>query len=802
MDVQFQLDVSQRIAAIRRAVASRVDLVSILAAFYTSSSDVDQQEFRAFTSSMLTDRQGIHALAWIACVPESEREAFETKMRSRGNPDYQITERGPDRKLVRAGSRPYYFPVVFREPLPPNYPLFGFDLGSIPLFQKKFEYAMQSRSPTALVSTPLDEHDQNPDQLYVFEPVTSGGAITDAPSNKIDGFATCAFDVDQIVEGALQFFNAEAISIDVRNASVGAGNALIYAHRVVPQDLSDGTVPVTLSTHDASHPFQATIHVADHVWTIDCTPLPDYWAQQQTWGPLGILLAGLLGTVFLVGYLLLLTGRAARVEQLAFEQTAEIRSINDAVIDAMVILDPAGAIAHWNPAAERIFGYTSDEILGKLAYSMLVPPDQREKTQREHLAYTSSGHSYLAGQLIEREGMRKDGTIFPLEVSVAPIRLRGGWWAVVVGRDITVRKQLEHNLREHERKLQAILDQSFGFIGMMTPEGLLTEANQTALEFCGTSRDYVKNMPFWETPWWTHSPKLQERIQHAVQRAAKGEFIRMEVTHVAANGELHWIDFSLKPVKNEAGDVIFIIPEGRDISDRKKVEEALRAEQRSLRELLDLHEHDRQLVAFEIHDGLAQLLAGAVYKFQSVPLLQKEDSESAAAAFDDALELLREGMVETRRLISGLRPPILSELGVVAAIENMIEELNQREGPPIEWVQNVQFSRLAAPLESSIFRIVQECLTNARRYSKSSRIRVELTQTKDQLQIQIQDWGIGFDPTKVQGDHFGLRGIHERVRLLGGSVTIHAAPSQGVCIAIDLPMVMPTFSGESNSGSA
>lgn len=124
------------------------------------------------------------------------------------------------------------------------------------------------------------------------------------------------------------------------------------------------------------------------------------------------------------------------------------------------MIDPAGVVTHWNPAAERIFGYTSDEIIGKLAYSILVPPDQQGKTQQEHLAFTSSGHSYLAGQLIEREGMRKDGTMFPIEVSVASIRLRGGWWAVVVGRDITARKKLERDLREHERKLQAILDRS------------------------------------------------------------------------------------------------------------------------------------------------------------------------------------------------------------------------------------------------------------------------------------------------------------------------------------------------------
>ena len=80
----------------------------------------------------------------------------------------------------------------------------------------------------------------------------------------------------------------------------------------------------------------------------------------------------------------------------------------------------------------------------------------------------------------------------------------------------------------------------------------------------------------------------------------------MEVTHRAANGDLHWIDFSLKPVKDETGKVVFLIAEGRDITDRKRAEEAIHQEQRLLRDMLDLHERDRKLVAYEIHDGLAQ----------------------------------------------------------------------------------------------------------------------------------------------------------------------------------------------------
>ncbi len=132
------------------------------------------------------------------------------------------------------------------------------------------------------------------------------------------------------------------------------------------------------------------------------------------------------------------------------------------------------------------------------------------------------------------------------------------------------------NLKESERKFRAIFDQTFEFIGLMTPDGTLLEANRTSLKFGGQQESDVLGKPIWETPWWTHSEELQEKLRAAVQDAAQGEFVRFEVTHLAADGSLHYIDFSIKPVRDEAGRVILLIPEGRDVTERKRAEDALR----------------------------------------------------------------------------------------------------------------------------------------------------------------------------------------------------------------------------------
>ena len=156
------------------------------------------------------------------------------------------------------------------------------------------------------------------------------------------------------------------------------------------------------------------------------------------------------------------------------------------------------------------------------------------------------------------------------------------------------RNRIEETLRRSEKKYElertyrAIRDQTFGFIGLMTPDGTLIEANRTALEFADVEELDVLGKPFWEAPWWTHSKEMQDRLRDAIKDAARGEFVRFEATHLAAlNGEIHYIDFSLKPVKNEIGEVVFLIPEGRDVTDRKRAEEGMREFEARFRDIID-----------------------------------------------------------------------------------------------------------------------------------------------------------------------------------------------------------------------
>lgn len=293
--------------------------------------------------------------------------------------------------------------------------------------------------------------------------------------------------------------------------------------------------------------------------------------------------------------------------------------------------------------------------------------------------------------------------------------------------------------------------------------------------------------------------RLKALTEHFRLAAAQAETTPLAPLEVTGRDEIHVLASSFNTLAERLRNFHVSLEQrvnertaalAAEVAERKRTQDALQKEQRSLRQLLDMYEGHRMLVAYELHDGVTQSMIGALMNLEgTLRLLPDQTPAEARQGFQTVGQLLRLSIDETRRLMGGLRPSVLDELGLIPAIDSLVLETQKRDGPEIEWVRDVQFDRLAAPLETTIFRIVQEGLTNTCRHSQSARVRIGLFQQGDRIRIEIEDWGVGFDPAKVGPQCFGLEGLRKRAELFGGQAVIDTAPGKGTRIAVDLPLV-------------
>jgi signal transduction histidine kinase len=203
-------------------------------------------------------------------------------------------------------------------------------------------------------------------------------------------------------------------------------------------------------------------------------------------------------------------------------------------------------------------------------------------------------------------------------------------------------------------------------------------------------------------------------------------------------------------------------------------------------QLITAQEEERRVVAYDIHDGLIQMLVGA--RLQLGNALAEHDPERAGTATKKGLDELAAAIAEARRVIEGLRPATLDDLGLVTTLRQFAEESHATPDGQLEFIASPTDLRLPPPVEITAFRIAQEAITNARKYSGTSRLRVGLTAADGALTVEVRDWGRGFDLEAVaEGRGVGLTGMRERARLLGGECVIESTPGSGTTVKATLP---------------
>ncbi len=234
-----------------------------------------------------------------------------------------------------------------------------------------------------------------------------------------------------------------------------------------------------------------------------------------------------------------------------------------------------------NDACLEIFGFRRDEVVGHTTLMLGIWPDPQARVR-----LIDRLRSEGAVRNLEVSMRMKDGKLRHFIISTDLITLGGKPCLLTIGNDITERKKAEDAWRESEQRFRAIYDQTYEFIGLLTPDGTLIDVNQTALAFRGLQRSDVVGKPFWETPWWDLSRELQEKLKAAIAEAATGEFVRLRAQHRAQDGTIEEIDFSVTPITDQTGKVTQIIPEGRRITPLTRAQDQLRQAQAELERLV------------------------------------------------------------------------------------------------------------------------------------------------------------------------------------------------------------------------
>lgn len=251
----------------------------------------------------------------------------------------------------------------------------------------------------------------------------------------------------------------------------------------------------------------------------------------------------------------------------------------------MVIIDAEQKILLFNDKFTELFGYTIEDLSSVDAWWHVAYPDKVYRQRAKHAWQQATDPVAADSRELETEQWQfttRDGAVRWVEFKMTLL----GDFSIIAMNDITDHKLAEEALQESELRFRSIFSQTFQFAGIVALDGTLTAVNQTALNFIGASEADVVGKPFWDTPWWSHSEELQAWIRDAISRAVQGETIQREITHLTQQGEPHYFDFSLKPVVDENGKALYLVPESRDVTERRLAEKTLAESHRRLSALM------------------------------------------------------------------------------------------------------------------------------------------------------------------------------------------------------------------------
>jgi PAS domain S-box-containing protein len=483
-----------------------------------------------------------------------------------------------------------------------------------------------------------------------------------------------------------------------------------------------------------------------------------------------------------------------RVEDALRQAEAKWHSIFENAVEGIFQSTPAGQFITANPALARMFGYdTPEELI-------------RDRTDIEHQQYVDPERRSVFKRLLEAKGVvqgfeyevyRKDGTRIWLSDNVRAVRDESGAIIYYEGtvKDITERKQME----EANARLAAIVNSSDDAIIGTTLDGTIVSWNSGAEKLYSYAAEEVIGRSINILV----PPDRADEVPEIHLRLKAGENINnYETVRARKDGKLLAVSLSISLVKDLAGRILGAATIARDITRSKRAEEML---QTFSQRLIETQEAERSRVARELHDEIGQALTAIKLNMQAI--LLSTGLSPRAAQLKETLAIVDRAMQQVHDISLGLRPMLLDDLGLVAALRWYMNHWAQQSGLKAEFVAQLSSARLPPELETACFRIAQEALTNIVRHAQASQIRIELAERGAELHLEIRDDGVGFNQDAMPKGYapkgsLGLQGMRERVLILSGDIKIKSTVRRGTEIHVCFPLTLTVAPRASKAGDA
>jgi PAS domain S-box-containing protein len=509
-------------------------------------------------------------------------------------------------------------------------------------------------------------------------------------------------------------------------------------------------------------------------------------------------------------------------EEVLLQSEGRYRTVVKQAAEGIFVVDiDTKLILEANAAYRNLLGYTAQDMLGLGLTLYDVVAHDRESID-QYLEQILEERVHFIG---ERRHRRKDGSLVDVEVSSSVISYGGGEALCVIVHDITERKRSAERL---QRSLDALL--GLYEAGQILSSSLeREEIGSRLLEIASRVSNLtaaVISIPdengeliIWRSSGleglWRqirYSPeavaarqKVLETRKYQAVRLRPGDADESQLVSLnlplLVRGRLIGVLEAYGPEalgeRQYEETLISLANQGASALENARLYAELAERENRLqdliRKLITAQEEERRKVSYEVHDGLAQTAAGAHQLLQAFARQHPPTSEKGSLDLARVLQLVQQTVGEARYVIADLRPTALDDFGLAAAVRLQVEKISS-EGSQVDYEEALGDERLPPEVETALFRVAQEALTNVHKHAPSARVRITLRRLNDSVRLQVRDWGPGFNPEKITdgggpGERLGLSSMRERVALLGGDLEVHSKPGEGTEVVAEIPSV-------------